>query len=104
MKTNDSPQFNYGDNKKQIFDTIISHIDSAVSNNHSQIFIKKLLIVDEEVDVIAKKTDWPDCLDKAIAFYKSSENYEACAKCQALLDKISSTKPKKTKSNGGKTI
>jgi hypothetical protein len=90
--------FDYEDNKKQIFDQIVSHIEAATKEKRPQIYIKKLMIVDDEVDVIAERRDWPDCLTKALTFYKQLEDYESCAKCQKLLDKIvSSNKKSKTK-------
>jgi hypothetical protein len=67
-----------------------------------QIYIKKLMIVDEEIDVVARQEDWPTCLDKAINFYKQIEDYESCANCQNLLSKINEPS-KKTKSNARKT-
>ena len=102
MKKIDLTKFNYEDNKRQIFDKIIDHIEIGIAKKHSQIYIKKLQIVDEEVDVIAVREDWPICINKALDFYKNAEHYESCAKCQSLLDQLSS-KTKKTKSNGRKS-
>jgi hypothetical protein len=72
-----------------------------VAKQGKSVFGVELKIVDEELDVIADRKDWPDCLTKALLFYKQIEDYESCSKCQKLLDKINS-KPKKrtTKSNG----
>ena len=64
------------------------------SEKKSQIYIKALKVIDEELDVIAESKDWPDCLSKALVFYKQLEDYESCAKCQKILDKIN-IKPKK---------
>lgn len=94
--------FDYNKNKKNIFDKIISEIALANKHKESSIYIKQLLVANEEIDVIADKKDWPDCLNKALAFYKSNEDYESCGKCQNLLDKINEL-PKKTKSNARKT-
>ncbi len=103
MKHDDFLKFDYGTNKKQIFDIVVAQIDVALSEKRPHIYIKKLKIVDEELDVIAESKDWPNCLTKALAFYKQIEDYESCSKCQKLLDKINTKpKPKKriTKSNG----
>ena len=103
MKHGELRHFNYEDNKKQIFDKLISNIETGIQKNLSQFFIKKLLIVDEEIDVIGKRADWPDSLNKALVFYKSIEDYESCAKCQTLIDQLNSTNKKTTKKNGRKT-
>jgi hypothetical protein len=94
MKHNDFLKFDYDTNKKQIFDIVVGQIEVALVDNASQIFIKGLKVIDEELDVIAERKDWPDCLSKALVFYKQLEDYESCAKCQKILDKINS-KPKK---------
>jgi|694.fasta_scaffold00290_16 hypothetical protein len=94
--------FDYEGNKKQIFDIVVSHIQEAHESKLPKIFIRELTIIDEKVDVIAQEKDWPDCLTKALNFYKQIEDYESCSKCQTLLAKIQSPN-KKTKSNGRKT-
>jgi hypothetical protein len=102
MRYDDLTNFNYTENKHQIFDTIVSHIDLAIKKKHAQIYIKKLKIVDDVLDVTAEKADWPDCLTKALTFYKEIEDYESCSKCQKLIDKLESSN-KKPKANARKT-
>jgi hypothetical protein len=102
MKPDDLLDFDYEKNKKEIFDKIVKSISSAMKKKSQQIYIKKLMIVDEEIDVVARQEDWPICLDKAINFYKQIEDYESCANCQNLLSKINEPS-KKTKSNARKT-
>lgn len=102
MKPDELLDFDYEKNKKEIFDTIVKSIGSAMKKKAQQIYIKKLVIVDEEIDVVAGQEDWPDCLEKAINFYKQIEDYESCANCQNLLSKINEPN-KKTKSNARKT-
>jgi hypothetical protein len=87
MKTDELLDFDYEKNKKEIFDNIVKSIDSAMKKNSQQIYIKKLMIVDEEIDVVARREDWPICLDKAINFYKQIEDYESCANCQRSIIK-----------------
>jgi hypothetical protein len=94
--------FDYEGNKKQIFDTVVSHIDEALESKLPKIFIRDLTVIDEKVDVIAHEKDWPDCLTKALNFYKQIEDYESCSKCQNLLERLQSPN-KKSKSNGRKT-
>jgi hypothetical protein len=102
MKPDDLLDFDYEKNKKEIFDKIVKSISSAMKKKSQQIYIKKLMIVDEEIDVVARQEDWPICLDKAINFYKQIEDYESCANCQNLLSKINEPS-KKSKSNARKT-
>lgn len=102
MKPDELLDFDYEKNKKEIFDKIVKSISSALKKKSHQIYIKKLMIVDEEIDVVASQEDWPICLDKAINFYKQIEDYESCANCQNLLSKINEPS-KKTKSNARKT-
>jgi hypothetical protein len=102
MKTDELLDFDYEKNKKEIFDTIVKSITLAMKKKSHQIYIKKLIIFDEEIDVVASQADWPICLDKAINFYKQIEDYESCANCQTLLSKINEP-AKKTKSNARKT-
>lgn len=99
MKTEELKKFDFEENKKQIFDKIVLAIDSAITKDIQQIFIKKLKIVDEEIDVVAQRSEWPTCLNKALDYYKQNEHYEACASCQQLLE-ILTDPPKKTKKNG----
>jgi ABC-type phosphate transport system ATPase subunit len=102
MTTSDLLNFDYDKNKKEIFDRLISSISDAVKSNGSQVYIKDLQIVDESIDVVAQRENWPDCLQKALSFYKSVEDYESCANCQKLLDKIQTSTPKKAKSNNAR--
>ena len=102
MKPDELLDFDYEKNKKEIFDKIVKSISSAMKKKSHQIYIKKLMIVDEEIDVVAAQEDWPICLEKAINFYKQIEDYESCANCQNLLSKINEPS-KKTKSNARKT-
>lgn len=102
MSPTELASFDYDANKQQIFDKIVRSIEAAIKKKADQIYIKKLKIVDEELDVVAAREEWPNCLNKAINFYKAIENYESCANCQKLLDELSKP-PKKTKSNARKT-
>lgn len=98
MKTDKLLDFDYNRNKKEIFDLIVQAISEAEKKKADQIYIKKLMVVDESIDVVAVRQDWPTCLEKAINFYKQIEDYEACAKCQTILSKINQP-TKKTKSD-----
>ena len=97
MTNSDPLNFDYERNKKEIFDHLILAIGEAVNNDGTQIYIKNLSIVDEQIDVVAQRQEWPTCLEKAIAFYKSIEDYESCASCQKILEKIANVDNKKAK-------
>ena len=88
MKTKDLKKFNFDDNKKEIFDKIVSSIDLEIQKDLQQIFIKKLKIVEEEIDVVANRSEWSTCLQKALDFYKSNDHYEDCAICDRLLKSL----------------
>jgi hypothetical protein len=102
MKRFDETQ-NYIESKKKIFSTLIDAISTALQEDKPKIYVKHIKILEEEVDVIADRDDWPKCLEKAISFFESTEDYEACQVCSELLDKLKKpTKNKKTRKNGGK--
>jgi hypothetical protein len=88
----------YLDNKHEIFSKIVDAIDKAHKKGAPRIYIKKLRIMDENLDVIANREDWPTCLDKALALFEQVEDYEACQFCKTLQVKIT-TPIKKTKRN-----
>lgn len=94
MKPEQLLTFNYEENKKQIFNTIVESIDLAITNKSDKIYIKQLKIINDLIDVAADKEEWPTCLNKALIFYKTIEDYEACAKCQKLIDTLTSKKNK----------
>lgn len=89
---------NYLDNKHSIFSQIVDAIDKAHENGAPRIYIKKLQIMEEELDVIANREEWSTCLEKALALFESLEDYEACQRCKDLQVKIQ-TPIKKTKRN-----
>lgn len=100
MRYSGFTQFDYEANKKNIFDTIVSHISEASENKAPRIYIKGLQIVDEQIDVVATSDQWNDCLTKALNFYKQIEDYESCSTCQRLIDRLEkpNKKPKKNAS------
>ena len=87
MKKLDEVQ-NYLENKREIFKTIVFAIREATNNDSTKILIRGLKIMDEEVDAFAGKGEWETCLQKAINFFESIEDYEACQECVDLLGKI----------------
>lgn len=92
---------NYERNKRQIFDRLLSEIEVANSLKRSQIYVKNIKILEEEVDVIAKREEWPVILQKAMTFFENLEDYEMCQKCMNLQNSLK-TKTKKKKSDGEK--
>ena len=97
MTNSDPLNFDYEKNKKEIFDHLILAIEAAVKSGSNQLYIKNLSIVDEHIDVVAQRQEWPTCLEKALTFYKGIEDYESCARCQKILEKIASVDNKKAK-------
>jgi hypothetical protein len=90
---------NYLINKKQIFSQLIEAIEESIVGSKKQIYLKKIKIMEEEIDVIAKKDEWETVLEKARTFFESIEDYEMCQKCKSVQDKLNESKKKK-KSNG----
>lgn len=78
----------YLDNKREIYKKIVHAIDEGLKNGSNKIYLKELKIMDETVDAIAAKADWPECLRKALHFFESTEEYEFCQTCKEILNKI----------------
>lgn len=88
------------ENKTNIFNTIVSNIESALNNGQSQVYIKGLKVGEETIDVVARQENWEYSINRALEFYKSQENYESCAKCQKLLDLVRDQAKKTEVDNG----
>jgi len=86
-------------NKKKIFSQLIEAIKESIAGNKKQIYVKNLKIMEEEIDVIAKKDEWDTVLEKARTFFESIEDYEMCQKCKSVQDKMNENRKKK-KPNG----
>ena len=82
----------YLENKKEIFLQLIDAIDTAHSTRKRKIYLKGIKVLEEEVDVVASKDNWLSILQKAIAFFESTEDYEMCQRCQNLKDSIDKKK------------
>ena len=78
----------YTDNKREIFSLLLQSIETANAEKKDSIYIKKLKIMEEEVDIVAKRNEWPVVLEKAKKFFESSEDYEMCQRCKEVLDKL----------------
>lgn len=93
---------NYINTKKQVFETLINEIESAQKDGKPNIYVKKLKVLEDEIDIIAQKNEWPEVLQKAQRFFESVEDYEMCQRCKtvkmSLIDKNT-----KRKSNGKST-
>jgi hypothetical protein len=75
---------NYLANKHKIFVKLINAIATANIENVDKIYIKDIKILEETVDVIAEREEWPSVLAKAEAFFDSIEEYEMCQRCKIL--------------------
>lgn len=78
----------YLNNKKEIFLQLINAIDEAHSIRKNQIYIKGINVLEEKVDVIAKKAEWPSILNKALVFFEGTEDYESCQLCKTISNKL----------------
>lgn len=101
MKKSDETA-NYLSNKKEIFIRLIDAIDSARIANIDVIYIKKIKILEEEVDIIAKRDEWTGVLQRATKFFEGIEDYEMCVKCRTLQKNLC-TQVKKKQTNGKTT-
>lgn len=92
---------NYVNNKRQIFVRLVSEIEQANKVNRSKIYVKKIKVLEEEIDVIAKREEWPTVLQKARTFFENLEDYEMCQRCMNIQNSLKPAK-KKEKTNGKK--
>lgn len=87
MKKFDEVQ-NYLGVKREVFKQILASIDEADRLGATKIYVKGIKILEEVVDAVAHDNEWPVCIEKALAFFESTEDYESCQECMALLDRI----------------
>lgn len=85
---------NYLNNKKQVFDKLLTAIEVAQKENCSKIYVKEIKIMEETVDVIANDDEWPTILRKAMVFFENLEDYEMCQRCKNIEEKLSNLKKK----------
>lgn len=82
---------NYTGNKHEIFEKLVNSIEEADQQNLDKIYLKNIKILEEDIDVIATREEWPTVLEKALAFFVSIEAYEMCHRCLKLSDKLKQT-------------
>lgn len=87
MKKFDEVQ-NYLGVKREVFKQILASIDEANRSGATKIYVKGIKIMEETVDAVAQESEWPVCIEKALAFFESTEDYESCQECMTLLDQI----------------
>lgn len=87
MQTNKETQI-YLDNKREIFIKLVDSIEQANQLEKKSVYVKNLKILDEFINVIIKKEEWLDVLEKAISFFESFEDYEMCQHCKIIKDSI----------------
>ena len=78
MKIDIHSEESYLNNKKQIFNKIVTEIENSISLNKNSIYLENIVILDDIVNVTADRSDWLECLDKALTFYKQLEEFFAC--------------------------
>jgi len=82
----------YIENKKEIFSQLIDAISLAYSTRKRKIYLKGIKVLEEEVDILSSKEEWPRILEKALAFFESIEDYEMCQHCKTIKDSIETKK------------
>ena len=82
----------YLEEKREIYQKIVSAIEEAIESGATRILLKKIKMMDAIVDAFAADSEWPTCLEKARKFFESSEDYESCQRCIDVLAKISKNK------------
>lgn len=85
---------NYIANKKEIFLQLMDAIGVAHSTRKNKIYLKGLKVLEEEVDIVAQKDEWPVILSKALLFFETNEDYEMCQRCQTIKESILTKKQK----------
>lgn len=78
--------------KREIYERIITAIESAIKTDSNKILLNGIKLMDTVTDAFANREDWPNCLEKARDFFESTEDYEACQRCQDLLTQIEKNK------------
>jgi hypothetical protein len=94
MKYDELLNFDYTLNKTNLYNKLVSAISDSLESEPTSILIKDLTIVDETIDLLIELSEQQLCLEKAKNHYESIEDFESCAKCKSLLDKINSKKIK----------
>jgi hypothetical protein len=79
----------YLEEKREIYQQIVTSIESALESGSNRILLKKIKMMDTVVDAFAAESEWPTCLQKALRFFEESEDYESCQRCIDTLAKIS---------------
>lgn len=74
--------------KIRVFNTLLVGIETAIEQKSSRLFIKGLMVLGDNLDVIAERSEWPDVLQRAQNFFETIEDYEKCAKCKQLAEYI----------------
>lgn len=87
MKKQDESQI-YLENKKEIFNQILSAIMEGQKAGSKSVYIKDIQVMSETVDAVASREEWPTCIEKALDFFESIEEYESCQICKDLLSEI----------------
>jgi len=69
-----------------VIDETILAIEEGIEKNKKSIFLFE--IADTEFYIELKKDNWKSSLEKAIEYYVEKEDYNKCAECKKLLDKL----------------
>ena len=72
--------------RKKVYDHLIEAVQYGIYMNKSKVDLFK--IQDSENILTLEKDKWKITLEKAIAFYSETEDFEKCLDCQELLSRL----------------
>jgi len=79
--------------KRAIYENLIASIEESYQNlQNTDATIVKININDDLYTINLSQDKFISGLEKAIAFYEESEEYEKCAKCVSIISSIRSKK------------
>jgi hypothetical protein len=75
------------DTKKIIFKNTVDAISHSIENKKTS---ADIFLIGLDYRLVLNKNKWKESLQNAIDFFSSDsiEDYEACQKCKALMDKL----------------
>ena len=72
--------------KKLVIESLVDAVADGIKNKKEQVALFK--IADCEYQVMINKSSWKTSLETAITHFLESEDYDACACCRDLINKI----------------
>jgi hypothetical protein len=76
---------NLNETRQGFCDYAVTSIDEALKKNDT---IAKLFVIDNSHEFLLDKSQWVDTLNSVIKVYQQQEQYEKCADCIELLNRL----------------